>query len=165
VGTTATRTVETAARHSSPSPLAGEGSERSERVRGSSNRVPSPPAPLPGGGGVEFLLSGGRKSPESPGHSGDLRPPLRGNTDHFDIAPQGERGEIGAFSGETGLYIHPPFEFRVVDALITNFHLPRTTLLLLVGAFAGNDLLRRAYEEAVRREYRFYSYGDAMLVL
>jgi S-adenosylmethionine:tRNA ribosyltransferase-isomerase len=76
-----------------------------------------------------------------------------------------EGGELGAFSGETGLYIYPPFEFRVVDALVTNFHLPRTTLLLLVGAFAGSDLLRRAYEEAIRREYRFYSYGDAMLVL
>jgi S-adenosylmethionine:tRNA ribosyltransferase-isomerase len=69
------------------------------------------------------------------------------------------------FHGETDLYIRPPFEFRVVDALVTNFHLPRTTLLLLVGAFAGDDLLRRAYDEAVRREYRFYSYGDAMLVL
>jgi S-adenosylmethionine:tRNA ribosyltransferase-isomerase len=69
------------------------------------------------------------------------------------------------YSGDTGLFIHPPFEFRVVDALVTNFHLPRTTLLLLVGAFAGGELLRRAYEEAVRREYRFYSYGDAMVIL
>ncbi len=69
------------------------------------------------------------------------------------------------FSGETGLYILPPFEFRVIDALITNFHLPRTTLLLLVGAFAGSELLRTAYTEAIEREYRFYSYGDAMLVL
>lgn len=69
------------------------------------------------------------------------------------------------FAGETGLYIHPPFEFRVVDALMTNFHLPRTTLLLLVGAFAGSELLREAYREAIARGYRFYSYGDAMLVL
>jgi S-adenosylmethionine:tRNA ribosyltransferase-isomerase len=69
------------------------------------------------------------------------------------------------FAGETGLYIHPPFEFRVVDALMTNFHLPRTTLLLLVGAFAGSELLRAAYAEAITRGYRFYSYGDAMLVL
>jgi S-adenosylmethionine:tRNA ribosyltransferase-isomerase len=69
------------------------------------------------------------------------------------------------FSGETGLLIHEPFEFRVIDALVTNFHLPHTTLLLLVGAFAGGDLLRAAYEEAVAREYRFFSYGDAMLVL
>ena len=69
------------------------------------------------------------------------------------------------FRGETGLYILPPFEFQVVDAMITNFHLPKTTLLLLVGAFTGTDLLRRAYEEAIRHEYRFYSYGDAMIVL
>jgi S-adenosylmethionine:tRNA ribosyltransferase-isomerase len=69
------------------------------------------------------------------------------------------------FRGETGLYILPPFEFRVVDAMVTNFHLPRTTLLLLVAAFAGEKLLRAAYTEAVAREYRFYSYGDAMVVL
>jgi S-adenosylmethionine:tRNA ribosyltransferase-isomerase len=72
---------------------------------------------------------------------------------------------LAPFSGETGLFIRPPFAFRVVGGLVTNFHLPRTTLLLLVGAFAGSDLLRRAYDEAIRREYRFFSYGDAMLVL
>lgn len=77
----------------------------------------------------------------------------------------GAQGEVLPYRGETGLFIHPPFQFRAVDALITNFHLPRTTLLLLVGAFAGSELLRQAYEEAIRREYRFYSYGDAMLVL
>jgi S-adenosylmethionine:tRNA ribosyltransferase-isomerase len=69
------------------------------------------------------------------------------------------------FAGETDLFIHGPFEFRSVDVLVTNFHLPRTTLLLLVGALAGGELLKRAYEEAVAREYRFFSYGDAMLVL
>ena len=69
------------------------------------------------------------------------------------------------FSGETKLFIHPPFGFRVVDGLITNFHLPRTTLLLLVAAFPGDELLKQAYDEAIAREYRFYSYGDAMLVL
>jgi S-adenosylmethionine:tRNA ribosyltransferase-isomerase len=69
------------------------------------------------------------------------------------------------FQGETDLFIRPPFEFRVVDGLVTNFHLPRTTLLLLVAAFAGDELLARAYREAIEREYRFYSYGDAMLVL
>lgn len=69
------------------------------------------------------------------------------------------------WSGETDIYIYPPYEFRVVDALVTNFHLPRTSLLLLVAAFAGEELLRRAYHEAVEREYRFYSYGDAMLIL
>jgi S-adenosylmethionine:tRNA ribosyltransferase-isomerase len=74
-------------------------------------------------------------------------------------------GELKPFAGETDLYILPPFEFRVVDAMVTNFHLPRTTLLLLVAAFAGGELLRAAYTEAVASEYRFYSYGDAMLVL
>jgi S-adenosylmethionine:tRNA ribosyltransferase-isomerase len=74
-------------------------------------------------------------------------------------------GELKPYSAETGLYIRPPFEFRVVDALVTNFHLPRTTLLLLVGSLAGSELLRAAYSEAIAQSYRFYSYGDAMLVL
>ena len=69
------------------------------------------------------------------------------------------------YRGETALYIHPPFEFRVLDGLITNFHLPRTTLLLLTQAFAGSELLAKAYREAVVKGYRFYSYGDAMLIL
>jgi len=66
--------------------------------------------------------------------------------------------------GETALFIHPPFEFRAVDALITNFHLPRSTLLMLVSAFAGRELVLRAYQEAIDAEYRFYSYGDACLI-
>src|SRR5262249_22617289 len=74
-------------------------------------------------------------------------------------------GELRPWRGETDLYIHPPYPFRVLDGLVTNFHLPRTTLLLLVAAFAGAELVRRAYAEAVRERYRFYSYGDAMLVL
>lgn len=68
-------------------------------------------------------------------------------------------------SGETDLFIYPPFTFRVVDALLTNFHLPRSTLLILVSAFAGREFILRAYEEAVRERYRFYSYGDCMLIL
>ncbi len=67
-------------------------------------------------------------------------------------------------SGWTDLYIHPPFEFRVVGGLITNFHLPRSTLLMLVSAFAGRERVLAAYAEAVRERYRFYSYGDAMFV-
>jgi S-adenosylmethionine:tRNA ribosyltransferase-isomerase len=74
-------------------------------------------------------------------------------------------GPIRPWSGETELYIYPPYSFRAVDALITNFHLPRSTLLLLVGAFAGVDLTRQAYTTAVERAYRFYSYGDAMLIV
>jgi S-adenosylmethionine:tRNA ribosyltransferase-isomerase len=74
-------------------------------------------------------------------------------------------GELAAFSGATDLFIRPPYQFRAVDALLTNFHLPRTTLLVLVRTFGGDELVRRAYEEAIREEYRFYSYGDAMLIL
>jgi S-adenosylmethionine:tRNA ribosyltransferase-isomerase len=73
-------------------------------------------------------------------------------------------GPIRPWSGETELFIYPPYEFRVVDALITNFHLPRSTLLLLASAFAGEERLRQAYEAAIAHEYRFYSYGDAMLI-
>jgi len=74
-------------------------------------------------------------------------------------------GGIAAASGWTRKFIVPPYRFRAVDALLTNFHLPRTTLLLLVAAFAGEDVMRRAYAHAVAAGYRFYSYGDAMLVV
>ncbi|MBI2874679.1 MAG: tRNA preQ1(34) S-adenosylmethionine ribosyltransferase-isomerase QueA, partial [Firmicutes bacterium] len=67
--------------------------------------------------------------------------------------------------GETGLFIHPGYRFRGVDCLLTNFHLPRSTLLMLVCAFAGTDRIRSVYREAVERRYRFYSLGDAMLIL
>ena len=70
-----------------------------------------------------------------------------------------------ALEGRTELFITPGFEFRRVDALLTNFHLPRTTLLALVMAFAGVDETRRLYETAVQERYRFYSFGDAMLIL
>ena len=69
------------------------------------------------------------------------------------------------WEGQTELFIRPPYRFRAVDALMTNFHLPRTTLLVLVRTFGGDELIRQAYEEAIRQEYRFYSYGDAMLIL
>lgn len=75
------------------------------------------------------------------------------------------RGEVTQMSGESRLFIMPGFQYHIVDALMTNFHLPRTTLLMLVSAFAGVPAIRRAYEEAVRKRYRFYSYGDAMLIL
>ena len=76
-----------------------------------------------------------------------------------------EKGEMMPLSGESRLFITPGFEFKIVDAMMTNFHLPKTTLLMLVSAFAGIDQIRRAYEEAVQKRYRFYSYGDAMLIL
>jgi S-adenosylmethionine:tRNA ribosyltransferase-isomerase len=75
------------------------------------------------------------------------------------------RGRIEADSGITRLFITEGYSFRVIDSLITNFHLPRSTPLAMVAAFAGMDLLRRAYAEAIERKYRFYSYGDAMLIL
>jgi len=74
-------------------------------------------------------------------------------------------GPLGPARGWTRKYILPPYEFRAVDALITNFHLPQTTLLLLVAAFAGEELTRRAYAHAIAERYRFYSYGDAMLIV
>jgi S-adenosylmethionine:tRNA ribosyltransferase-isomerase len=74
-------------------------------------------------------------------------------------------GPLRPWSGETDLYIYPPYRFQAIDALVTNFHLPRSTLLLLVGAFAGPDLLRQAYNVAIEQGYRFYSYGDATLIL
>jgi S-adenosylmethionine:tRNA ribosyltransferase-isomerase len=67
--------------------------------------------------------------------------------------------------GDTSIFIYPPYSFRVVDALITNFHLPRSTLLMLVSALAGRDRIREAYEEAIRERYRFFSFGDAMLII
>ncbi|MBK5189723.1 MAG: S-adenosylmethionine:tRNA ribosyltransferase-isomerase, partial [Gemmatimonadaceae bacterium] len=74
-------------------------------------------------------------------------------------------GSFAAASGETRLFVRPPYTFRGVDKLITNFHLPRSTLLMLVAALAGYDLTMRAYREAVNAGYRFYSYGDAMAIL
>jgi S-adenosylmethionine:tRNA ribosyltransferase-isomerase len=75
-----------------------------------------------------------------------------------------QEGEIKAFSGETHIFIYPGYEFRSVDALITNFHLSESTLIMLVSAFAGRDHVLAAYEQAVAEKYRFFSYGDAMLV-
>ncbi|PYL28523.1 MAG: tRNA preQ1(34) S-adenosylmethionine ribosyltransferase-isomerase QueA, partial [Verrucomicrobia bacterium] len=74
-------------------------------------------------------------------------------------------GKILAQEGATDLFIYAPYDFRVVDVLLTNFHLPRSTLLMLVSAFAGREFLLRAYQEAIGERYRFYSYGDCMLIL
>jgi S-adenosylmethionine:tRNA ribosyltransferase-isomerase len=76
-----------------------------------------------------------------------------------------EDGTVAAGEGETRIFIRPPYRFKVVDRLITNFHLPRSTLIMLVAAFAGYDLTMRAYREAIDAGYRFYSYGDAMAIL
>jgi S-adenosylmethionine:tRNA ribosyltransferase-isomerase len=71
----------------------------------------------------------------------------------------------GRLSGETDLFLYPGKEFRAVDAMLTNFHLPKSSLLMLVSAFAGRELIRDAYRHAVREQYRFFSYGDCMLIL
>ena len=76
-----------------------------------------------------------------------------------------ENGKLIAQTGSTDLFIYPPYRFQHVDLLFTNFHLPRSTLLMLVSAFAGREFLLRAYDEAIRERYRFYSYGDCMLIL
>jgi S-adenosylmethionine:tRNA ribosyltransferase-isomerase len=73
-------------------------------------------------------------------------------------------GRLDGGEGETDLFVTPGFAFRIVDALLTNFHLPRSTLLVLVSAFAGYDRVRRAYQAAIDRQYRFFSFGDAMFV-
>lgn len=87
-----------------------------------------------------------------------------GTTSVRSLETASRSGTIEPFTGPTNLFIRPPYEFRSIDGLITNFHLPRTTLLLLVGAFTGMDALRHAYEVAVVEEYRFFSYGDAMFI-
>lgn len=71
----------------------------------------------------------------------------------------------GTLAGHTDIFIYPGKEFQMIDGLITNFHLPKTTLLMLVYAFAGSDLMRRAYQEAIKEKYRFFSYGDAMIII
>ena len=73
-------------------------------------------------------------------------------------------GTVRPGNGECDLFIYPGYRFRAVDVMLTNFHLPRSTLIMLVSAFAGRERLLEAYAEAVERDYRFYSYGDAMLV-
>jgi len=72
--------------------------------------------------------------------------------------------ELKPFTGETDIFIYPGFEFKVIDAMVTNFHLPESTLIMLVSAFAGQDNILKAYNEAVAEKYRFFSYGDAMLL-
>ncbi|MDH3401318.1 MAG: S-adenosylmethionine:tRNA ribosyltransferase-isomerase, partial [Chromatiales bacterium] len=73
-------------------------------------------------------------------------------------------GELAPFKGDTNIFIYPGYEFRVVERLVTNFHLPESTLLMLVSAFAGRERILTAYRDAVAREYRFFSYGDAMWI-
>lgn len=90
---------------------------------------------------------------------------LEGAVERCGRLPAGRQGQLCAWHGEVNLFIQPGFEFKVIDALMTNFHLPKSTLLVLVSAFAGRERVLRAYEEAVAEKYRFYSFGDAMLIV
>ncbi len=85
--------------------------------------------------------------------------------DRRQTAVYGQRHTVSAFSGPTTLYILPGYQFKVVDAMITNFHLPKSTLIMLVSAFAGREKILKTYETAIKEGYRFYSFGDAMLIL
>jgi S-adenosylmethionine:tRNA ribosyltransferase-isomerase len=87
-----------------------------------------------------------------------------GTTSMRALEAAAQDGPLEAGSGETEIFILPGFRFQVVDALITNFHLPKSTLMMLVSAFAGMDGIRRAYAHAVAQRYRFFSYGDAMFL-
>jgi S-adenosylmethionine:tRNA ribosyltransferase-isomerase len=97
----------------------------------------------------------------SAGITGSLKSPSTGGKEKADCPWQ----PVVAIEEETDLFIYPSFTFRAVDVLLTNFHLPKSTLLILVSAFAGLDLIQQAYQEAIAQKYRFYSFGDAMLIL
>ena len=81
-----------------------------------------------------------------------------------DPSPATRISKTGPLSGETDIFIHPPYQFKAIDGLLTNFHLPKSTLIMLVSAFAGRELTLEAYRQAVAEKYRFYSYGDCMLI-
>ena len=87
-----------------------------------------------------------------------------GTTSLRALEAAAQSGELQAGSDETRIFITPGYRFKVVDALLTNFHLPRSTLLMLVSAFAGIDTIRHAYAHAIAERYRFFSYGDAMFL-
>jgi S-adenosylmethionine:tRNA ribosyltransferase-isomerase len=87
-----------------------------------------------------------------------------GTTSLRALESAAESATVRAGAAETSLFITPGYRFRIVDRLLTNFHLPRSTLLMLVSAFAGFDTIRAAYAHAIRERYRFFSYGDAMLL-
>lgn len=88
-----------------------------------------------------------------------------GTTTARALESAAKSGRLESWRGATDLFIRPPYEYRAIDGLLTNFHLPRSTLLVLVCTFAGRDLIMHAYSEAIRQRYRFYSYGDAMLIV
>ncbi|MGL4900184.1 MAG: S-adenosylmethionine:tRNA ribosyltransferase-isomerase, partial [Shewanella sp.] len=82
----------------------------------------------------------------------------------LESAARASNGALKPFSGDTDIFIYPGYQFQVVDAMVTNFHLPESTLIMLVSAFAGFDHVMAAYQHAISHKYRFFSYGDAMFV-
>ena len=74
-------------------------------------------------------------------------------------------GTLNTYNGWTHKFIFPPYKFNIADCLVTNFHMPKSTLLMMVSAFCGHDFMMEAYSEAIKKKYRFYSYGDAMLII
>jgi S-adenosylmethionine:tRNA ribosyltransferase-isomerase len=141
VGTTSVRVLETAAQHaiSQSIPSSTEGRDTRHATRNTQYRKASRAQPRDA-------------SSQSIPRAAEGRPSCPLQT-------------VTSFAGSTDLYIYPGFHFRAVDALLTNFHLPRSSLLMLVSAFAGRELIMTAYEEAKRERYRFFSFGDAMLIL
>ena len=87
-----------------------------------------------------------------------------GTTSVRSLESASQSGSLVPFQGDTSIFIYPGYELKSVDSMITNFHLPGSTLIMLVSAFAGMDNIRHAYQEAIRESYRFFSYGDAMLI-
>ncbi|MDF2690349.1 MAG: S-adenosylmethionine:tRNA ribosyltransferase-isomerase [Gammaproteobacteria bacterium] len=87
-----------------------------------------------------------------------------GTTSVRSLESAAQAGKLKAYTGETQIFIYPGYKFQVIDAMITNFHLPQSTLLMLVSAFAGSEHIRHAYAQAIKERYRFFSYGDAMLI-
>jgi S-adenosylmethionine:tRNA ribosyltransferase-isomerase len=96
--------------------------------------------------------------------AGGKRVTAVGTTSLRTLESAAHAGKLFAHHGDTDIFITPGFEFKLVDRLITNFHLPKSTLMMLVSAFGGYDLMREAYAHAIAQSYRFFSYGDAMLI-
>ena len=87
-----------------------------------------------------------------------------GTTSLRSLEPDSQTGELAEFKGDSDIFIYPGYTFKSVDALVTNFHLPESTLIMLVSAFAGHSNVMNAYDQAVKEHYRFFSYGDAMFI-
>jgi S-adenosylmethionine:tRNA ribosyltransferase-isomerase len=148
VGTTVVRALESAALH-----VGQQVSDGRERARNVGERARDIGELAPDAG--EF----------SPSRTADLGPAQGARESTAPPAPASDGRAAAIWSGETRLFIRPGFEFQLVDAMVTNFHLPESTLLMLVSAFAGREHVLAAYAHAVRERYRFFSYGDAMLVM